>query len=299
MITIGVAAGHVKRPADIERLLRVPPDVLSSITLGSYTLEPKDGNPGNSFWADGETRPTSINSLGLPNPGMSAMEDHFWIMGEQIRASGKRVRVSIAGFSPREYKLMAQMAMGARPFELELNLGCPNVWKDGQQKRITSFDLDLIRETLLQVSEVTDNADAPAVAVKLSVYSDPFLLEEVARLLSDMRHIVQSVVVCNTFPNGSGFDSGGKLLIDATDGYGGLAGNSLKYIALGQVRKFRHLLSSTIDVVGVGGISTGQDVLDMERAGASSVQIGTAYFMHGDPSIFVDIMRQYAELSEA
>lgn len=296
MITIGVAAGHVKRPADIERLLRVPPDVLSSITLGSYTLEPKDGNPGNPFWTDGAARPTSINSLGLPNPGMSAIEDHFWTMGEQIRASGKQVRVSIAGFTPREYKLMAQMAMGARPFELELNLGCPNVWKDGQQKRITSFDLDLIRETLLQVSEVTDNADAPAVAVKLSVYSDPFLLEEVARLLSDMRHIVQSVVVCNTFPNGSGFDSDGKLLIDATDGYGGLAGNSLKYIALGQVRKFRHLLSSTIDVIGVGGISSGQDVLDMERAGASSVQVGTAYFTHGNPGIFVDIMRQYAEL---
>lgn len=299
MIPIGVAAGHVKRSADVERLLRVPSDVLQSITLGSYTLDPRPGNPGNAFWVNNETHPTSINSLGLPNRGMGKMEDELWIMGEMIRTSRKQVRVSVAGFSPTEYKLLAQKAMGARPFELELNLGCPNVWDGGGQKRITSFVPNLIKETLDRVSEITDCVGAPTVAVKLSVYSDPFLLEEVAQALTEMSHAVQSVVMCNTFPNASGYDNEGKLLIDAAEGYGGLAGRDLKFIALGQVRKMRHLLPSTIDVVGVGGISTGQDVLDMERAGASGVQVGTAYFASNDPRIFVDIMTQYAELSGA
>lgn len=298
MITLGVAAGHVKLPSHIEPLLRVPSDVLRSITLGSYTLDPRDGNRGNAFWTDERHYPASINALGLPNPGIDKAGSYLFEIAHRVRESGKRMRISIAGFSPKEYRLLAQKSMGIGPCELELNLGCPNVWDVGSQKRITSFVPELIKETLEQVFDVTDHVGAPSIAVKLSVYSDPFLLEAVAGVLTEMSHAVQTVVACNTFPNATGYGPEGKTLIEAAEGYGGLAGNPLKYIALGQVRSLRRLLPHTIEIVGVGGIMRGLDVLDMERAGASSVQIGTAYFEHADPSIFVEVATEYAQLSE-
>jgi dihydroorotate dehydrogenase (fumarate) len=299
MITLGVAAGHVKLPGHVEPLLRVPSDILRSITLGSYTLEPRPGNPGNAFWTSGQYRPASINALGLPNPGIGVARSHLHTMADRIRESGKRMRISIAGFSPKEYRLLAQESMGLGPCELELNLGCPNVWEGATQKRITSFVPELVRETLERVYEVTDQAGAPLIAVKLSVYSDPYLLEEVAGVLSDMSYAVQSVVACNTFPNATGYNPDGTTVIGAADGYGGLAGNPLKHIALGQVRAFRRLLPHTIDIVGVGGIMSGADVRDMERAGGSSVQVGTLYFENADPSVFVTLMEEYAMLSDS
>lgn len=299
MITLGLAAGHAKLPSHVEPLLRVPSDILRTITLGSYTLEPRSGNPGNAFWTDERTRCASLNALGLPNPGIDAASAYFFDIANRVHESGKLLRISLAGFTPKEYALLACRSIGFGAQELELNLGCPNVWDGGTQKRITSFVPELVRETLGRVHDVTDHVGAPAIAVKLSVYSDPFLLEEVAAVLANMQYAVQSVVVCNTFPNATGYANDGKTLIDAADGYGGLAGNPLKYIALGQVRAFRRLLPSTIDVVGVGGIMDGQDVRDMELAGASSVQIGTAFFEHADPNVFVRIMEEYASLAEA
>jgi dihydroorotate dehydrogenase (fumarate) len=296
-IPLGNAAGMVKTLADLHPLLRVPSDMLHKITLGSYTLEPRSGNEGQSFWTDGNPCPMSINSLGLPNPGIDAACDFLHEATSLIHASKKVPRVSIAGFSPEEYRTMTQKLLNLGIYQIELNLGCPNVWDGGAQKRITSFVPSLIRETLEGVYDVADHVGAPSIAVKLSAYSDPFLLEEVAKVLSDMHRVVHTVVTCNTFPNATGFDKDGSMLISATKGFGGLAGLPLKHIALGQVRAFRSLLPAKIGIIGVGGIAEGRDVLDMERAGAEAVQVGTAFFAHSDPRVFSEIAAGYAELT--
>ncbi len=296
MISIGVAAGGVKSPADVDRLL--PLDGLSEITLGSFTLEPRDGNPGNAFWSDEALRPTSINSLGMPNPGIEHVREFLLETVNKIHDSRKTARVSVAGFSPKEYAILANKLLGFGIDEIELNFGCPNVWSENGQKRITSFDVDLIRETIERVYDAVHLGAAPSIAVKLSVYSDPFLREEVALLIRELQRAVQTVVVCNTFPNATGYDMAGVSLIEASDGFGGLAGLPLKYIALAHVRDFVRLLPSSIKVVGVGGIAQGRDVLDMELAGASGVQVGTAYFVHNDPRIFQEIAAGYVDLKQ-
>jgi dihydroorotate dehydrogenase (fumarate) len=297
MIPLGNAAGMVKSLADVTPLLRLPGDILHSITLGSYTLEPRSGNEGQTFWTDGNPCPTSINSLGLPNPGIEAVSDFLHEAARLIHANKKVPRVSIAGFAPEEYRIMTQKLLNFGIYQIELNLGCPNVWDGGSQKRITSFVPSLIRETLEGVYDVADHVGAPSVAVKLSAFSDPFLLEEVAKVLSDMHRVVHTVVVCNTFPNATGFGNDGNTLINAANGFGGLAGLPLKHIALGHVRTLRSLLPPKIGIVGVGGIAEGRDVLDMERAGAEAVQIGTAFFANSDPRVFSEIAASYAELA--
>jgi dihydroorotate dehydrogenase (fumarate) len=81
-------------------------------------------------------------------------------------------------------------------------------------------------------------------------------------------------------------------------GLAGVAGSALKPISLGQVQQFRTLLPESFDIIGVGGISTGRDVLDYLRAGADSVQVGTHYFQNG-PRVFSEILQEFVDLVEA
>ena len=68
-------------------------------------------------------------------------------------------------------------------------------------------------------------------------------------------------------------------------------------MARGQVRQFREALPDEIKVIGVGGISSCRDVRDFERAGASGVQVGTAFFENEDARVFQQILEERAELT--
>lgn len=300
MITVGNAAGWLKRPADFTTgLLRIPTEFLHAITLGSYTLAPRPGNSGTTFWSDGEDHPTSLNALGLPNPGIEEVAEFLFPLARDIHNSGKIVRVSIAGFSPEEYEEAVGKLLGIRYVNsFELNFGCPNVRVDGAQERIMSFDPDELERTLRLVDSHTDHVGAPGIDVKLSPYSDPYLRTEVGRVLRKNSRKFQHLVTCNTFGNAFGFRPEGSPLIGANDGYAGLAGKPLKYIALGEVRQFVHMLQGENPVIGVGGVSWGQDLLDFERAGAVAAQIGTEYFASNDPRVFYRTGVDYAELRE-
>jgi dihydroorotate dehydrogenase len=74
--------------------------------------------------------------------------------------------------------------------------------------------------------------------------------------------------------------------IDPQDGFAGLSGPVMKRIALGQVKQFRGHLSSAVDVIGVGGITTGNDIVDFLNAGATAVQITSLAYWAGDSKSF-------------
>lgn len=296
MIPLGNAAGWLKRPEDVKPLLRVPTEYLHAITLGSYTLKQRDSNPGTVFWDDKESAPTSLNALGLPNPGLDEAVTFLYPLTRDIQNAGKLVRVSAAGFSPEEYEELVAQLLGIRPIRaFELNLGCPNVRVGGVQERIMSFDPDAIEKTLELVDKRTDHLGAPDIDLKLSPYSDPHLRKEVGRVLKSNTRKFQRVVTCNTFGNASGLGVDGKPLIDANSGYAGLAGKPLKHIAIGEVRQFVEMLEGEHDVIGVGGISSGRDLLDIEHAGASAAQVGTAFFARNDPRVFQQIVVERVE----
>jgi dihydroorotate dehydrogenase (fumarate) len=285
--TVGNAAGFIKGPGvRLDDLLRSP---AQEITIGSITLEPRDGNPGNVYQTT-ETG-TSINSLGLRNPGQVAASDFMPDLHQRTRAVGKRLRVSLAGFSPDEYTKLARAFMRSAD-TLELNLGCPNVWGSSGQKPIASFDRSLMELILAEVFRATKKSSV-RIAVKLSPYTNPEELHETAMLLKAFgRTKVQEVVTSNTFPNGILFDTDGKRLIDME--YGGIGGTALKGIALGQVAQFaKHLHGAGMRIVGVGGVSSGQDLIAMCTVGASGVQIGTAYDERG-ARIFSDVLQEAA-----
>jgi dihydroorotate dehydrogenase (fumarate) len=263
--SLGAAAGFIKGPdALFDEFLR---SAATEATIGSITILPREGNPDVNYvcLANG----TSVNAIGLRNPGLNQAASDAPRMLDRAAALGKTLRWSFAGFTPEEY---AKGAARLCPFgRVELNLGCPNVWGEGGQKPIAAFNLALLERILSSVDAVIPGP----YDVKLSPYSDPLFLTEVAALLRI--HNVEYVVTSNTIPNGIAV-IGDKRVLDTPSGYGGIAGTALHNFALGQVSQFVSALAgSPIRVVGVGGVNSGARLVAMRIAGATKVQVGTAF----------------------
>jgi dihydroorotate dehydrogenase (fumarate) len=273
------AAGTAKSLDDVTRLARSP---VAAVTLGSITKAARDGNAGEVF----ASRPGyAVNALGMPNRGAAFYRDVLPEMAGVVHAAGKPLIVSVAGFSPEENGELAHLAADGGCDLVELNLGCPNVWDGGEQKRIMSFDPDLVARSL----EAAAGAGAP-VGVKLSPLSDPVLLAEVAAAAAGAG--ARFVVSCNTFPNGLVLRDDGRPAIDV--GFGGVSGAAMKPVALGQVSQLCALLPDVVDVVGCGGVRTGRDVRDLLATGAVATGLATAFWDAGeDPGVFADLLADW------
>ena len=107
--------------------------------------------------------------------------------------------------------------------------------------------------------------------------------------------MVKALTAVNTFPNAFSFNAGRSAITPAS-GLGGLAGVAMKPIALGQVRQWRSLLPPSIDVIGVGGIVSGQDILEYRLCGAAAVQIGTKYLQSDNKGVFGVLLDEFIDL---
>jgi dihydroorotate dehydrogenase len=216
-------------------------------------------------------------------------------MVSAAHAARKPLFVSVAGFTPAEYAELTVLALDGGADFVELNLGCPNVWDGGTQKRIVSFDPAMVDSVLKAVYSAVAGRDG-VVAVKLSPFSDPVALAEVAAVLN--RHNVAVVTTTNTFPNAVALDpSSCRPVIDPGGGLAGMAGPALKPIGLGQVSQLRPMLRPETQLIGVGGINGGQDILDYLTV-ASAVQVGTAYYATEDPAVFSNILSDLVNLKQ-
>lgn len=284
------AAGECKSVAEVERLAR---SAVSAIVVGSITLLPRDGNSGNTF----NGNPLfGLNALGLPNPGIKKLEEVGPEMVRVAHDAEKPIIASIAGFTPREFKELALRAQEIGFDGVEINLGCPNVADGGKRKSIISYRPELVYDCLYTV--LASCSVGLFVSVKVSPM-DPERLDEIASCI-DGSDLVDAVVSMNTVPNCLDFSSDGTPVINTPDktGYAGGSGKQVFQQALGQVQQWRNRLPKRVAVWGVGGVQTGEDVVKMLRAGASVVQVGTAYFI-GGAKVFGDIAAQFIDITQA
>lgn len=279
---VGNAAGRCKSVEDVAELARSPAEF---IVVGSITTKARGGNPGN-VW-DGE----NLNSLGLSGPGIEKIEHDLGPkMIMKAHGHNKPIIMSSAGFSTQEYFELHRSAHKIGFDGVEINLGCPNVLDGGKRKPIPSFNPGMITDILNSILDIKKSDPDFFVSVKVSPMSDPLQIIDTAELLS--KFPINAVVTMNTFPNGLLFRKNGKRVIDTPDktGWAGYAGNGVLPIALGQVDQWRTALNlfkngNSIEVWGVGGVSAGIDVRDMRLAGASKIQVGTAYVNDGAKAI--------------
>ena len=267
------AGGTCKDEYGVEELANSDAD---GIVLGSVTIAGRDGNDGTVFWTDHDFT-YSLNSVGLKNPGMPYYLPRLPHMVKIAHDNGKIFIVNVAGFTAEEYAVLTEMALEGGADMVEQNWGCPNVWYEGAQKPITSYDPDLVAEVLTRTEECV-GSDAKIFG-KVSPL-EPFLLGKLAAVVPGFKS-VKAITAVNTFPNAMAYDENGNPRITPGGGLAGFAGAAYLPIAVGQVRQWRNALPDRIAVIGVGGIDSCEGMRQHFFAGASAVQVGTYFYDHG------------------
>jgi len=254
VLTASGTAGHGAELAAYLDLSR-----LGAVVVKSLAAEPWPGNPAP------RVRPTAagmLNSVGLQGPGVAS-----WRADELpgLAATGARVVVSIWGRSVEDYAAAAAAVAGVGPevVAVEVNLSCPNL--DGGA-HLFAHDPSAAAE----VVEATAVGGLPRWA-KLSANTDRVV--EVAAAVAAAG--AEAVTLINTLL-GMVVDLGTRRPALGGGG-GGLSGPAIHPVAVRTVFEVRAALPE-LPIVGVGGIATGGDAVEMMMAGADAVQVGTATF---------------------
>lgn len=246
---------------------------LGAIMVKSITLHPRLGNPTPRVT---ETPSGMLNAIGLQNPGLEAVLKNELKYLEKYETP---LIANVAGFSEEEYIAVCSRIHEAKNVKaIELNISCPNVHQGG---KTFAEDPDLVYQITKAVKEV---AKIP-VYVKLSPnVSDIVSIAKAAESAG-----ADGLTMINTLV-GMRFDLKTRKPIIA-NGTGGLSGPAVFPVALRMVYQVSKAVN--IPIIGMGGISSVEDVIEMFIAGASAVAIGTANF--NDPWICEKIIDQLEE----
>lgn len=236
-----------------------------SKSIGSM---PKTGHPNPSMV---KFECGFLNAMGLPNPSYPNFLQELDIAKKD---SGVPVIASIFGGNPAEFKEVAEGLLPAKPDAFELNVSCPHAEGYGAAVGSNPCLVEAI------TAAVKETVNVP-VWVKLTPnVSDITCIGSAAESGG-----ADAVVAINTLKG---------MAIDIESGYpvlgnrsGGLSGKAIKPVAVKCVYDLYTALE--IPVIGVGGISSWQDAVEMMMAGAAAVQVGSAVYDRLD--IFSEISK--------
>ncbi|TSC68565.1 MAG: dihydroorotate dehydrogenase (fumarate) [Parcubacteria group bacterium Gr01-1014_56] len=265
---------------------------MTDVTVGSITMEERLGNSGDVYYFH-PVEMWSLNSLGLPNLGLPVYLQILPEMRTRVHAAGKNLRVSVAGFSPKEYAILAQQCLESGADEIELNLGCPNAWGRDGQKPIASYYPEL---TAAILEEVEKAVRPTKVSVKISPVDKLDILEKLANVILDYPFI-SHIVATNTIPNQERLREDGRPAVSFDSGkhLGGLAGDPIRNETHRVIDTLRDLLPEQ-NFTAVGGIFTGVHALGyLEKDNTVGFQSATGYIEYG-PKLFSDIFQELSEL---
>jgi len=230
-----------------------------------------------------ETPSGMINSIGLQGPGIDEFLAHDlpWLVSQKAR-----VIVSIAGETVEEYSTLARKVRSAPGISaLEVNISCPNVENRGL---VFACDPDASRRVIDGVLK-TLGGELPIIA-KLSpdvtdlVSIAKGVVDAGADALALINTVLSMVINLDTMrPH-----LGGKT--------GGLSGPAIRPIAVRAIYQVYEALPA-VPILGMGGVSSGRDALELILAGAKGVSVGTASF--GDPTAIITIQNELKELLKA
>ncbi|MFK4907106.1 dihydroorotate oxidase [Lactococcus petauri] len=249
----------------------------------SCTLEKREGNPSPRYV---DLALGSINSMGLPNLGFNYYLDYVL---EVQQNQDTPIFFSIAGMSPEEnLEMLDSIQKSAFSGITELNLSCPNV----PGKPQLAYDFQATEQLLEKVFAFFKKP----LGVKLPPYFDLAHFDQMADILN--KFPLTYVNSVNSVGNALYIDTEEEaVVIKPKNGFGGLGGQYIKPNALANVRAFYTRLKPEIQIIGTGGIETGQDAFKHLLCGASMLQIGTALHKEG-PEIFTRIRRELQEIMD-
>ena len=257
-----------------------PLNQVGAIVTKSVMSKPRHGRPTPRM---AETPSGMLNSIGLQGPGIDAFlaNDVPWLLEQKAR-----VIVSIAGETVEEYSTLARKLRSVSGISaVEVNISCPNVENRGL---VFACDPESSRRVIDGVRK-TIGGELPIIA-KLSpdVTDLPAIARGVVDAGADGLALINTVLgmVIN-------FDSmkphlGGKT--------GGLSGPAIRPVAVRAIYQV-HAALPKVPILGMGGVASGRDALELILAGASGVSVGTASF--GNPKALIDIQNELRDLLAA
>lgn len=252
-------------------------DILGSFSFKGTTREPRFGNPTPRI---AECREGMINSVGLQNPGIDAVIDQQ--LPKLSKIFHKPVIANISGFSIEEYaycceKIDQQPQVGL----IEVNVSCPNVHNGGM-----SFGTSL--ESVAAVTRAVKAVTKKPVYIKLS----PNVTDIVSIAKACEQAGADGLSLINTLL-GMRIDLKKKKPVIANK-MGGFSGPAIFPVALRMVYQVYEAVQ--IPIIGMGGVSSAEDVIEMMLAGATAVQVGAANLV--DPYVCKTIIDQLPQTME-
>lgn len=250
---------------------------LGAIVTKSIMTKPRTGRNTPRM---AETPSGMLNSIGLQGPGIDAFleNDIPWLVDQKVK-----VIVSIAGETVEEYGVLSRRLRAVSGISaVEVNISCPNVENRGQVFACHP-----------------DTSVAVIEAVRRNIGGELPIVAKLSPDVTDIVEIARSVI-------NAGVD--GLALINTLLGMvidvhtmkpklagktGGLSGPAIRPVAVRAIYQV-HQAFPNIPIVGMGGVSTGRDALELILAGASAVSIGTASF--GNPNAAMLVKNQLSDL---
>lgn len=272
-MTASGTAGH-----DVELNHYMPLNELGATVAKSLFHEPWQGNPSPRVHL---ARAGMVNAVGLQGPGVVAwLEESL----PRLEAANATAVVSIWGRTVQEYSKAGEQlrAAGNRIAAVEVNLSCPNL--EGRSG-IIAHDPSLAGQI---IAAVAAQSQVPVWA-KLSANTDRIV--EVATTVTDAG--AHALTLVNTMLGMQIDVATGRPTLG--NGGGGLSGPAIHPIAVRAVHDVRAALPNA-QIIGVGGIASGADAVEMMMAGADAVQIGTASF--AEPSATWRVAREAALIAQ-
>jgi dihydroorotate dehydrogenase (NAD+) catalytic subunit len=250
---------------------------IGAVVTKSVMNKPRYGRPTPRM---AETPSGMLNSIGLQGPGIEAFlaNDIPWLVEQN-----SRIIISIAGETIEEYATLARKIRSVSGISaIEVNISCPNVENRGL---VFACDPDASRRVIDGVRK-TIGGELPIIA-KLSpdVTNLPEIAKGVVESGADALALINTVLGMVINLDTMRPHLGGKT--------GGLSGPAIRPVAVRAIYQV-HAALPEVPILGMGGVSSGRDALELILAGASGVSIGTASF--GNPHAAVEIQSELRDL---
>jgi dihydroorotate dehydrogenase (NAD+) catalytic subunit len=254
-----------------------PLNQVGAIVTKSVMSKPRHGRPTPRM---AETPSGMLNSIGLQGPGIDAFlaNDVPWLLEQKAR-----VIVSIAGETVEEYSTLARKLRSVSGISaVEVNISCPNVENRGL---VFACDPESSRRVIDGVRK-TIGGELPIIA-KLSpdVTDLPAIARGVVDAGADGLALINTVLGMVINIDSMKPHLGGKT--------GGLSGPAIRPVAVRAIYQV-HAALPKVPILGMGGVASGRDALELVLAGASGVSVGTASF--GNPKALIDIQNELRDL---
>ena len=232
-------------------------NVLGTFSFKGTTLEPRFGNPTPRI---AECPAGMINAVGLQNPGVEK------VISEELpklaKCFHKPVMANVSGFSVSDYAKTCEMLDACDQVGwLEVNVSCPNVHGGGM-----SFGTS--PEAAAEVTAAVKKVTKKPVLIKLSPNVTDIV--SIAKACEDAG--ADGISLINTLL-GMRIDLRTKKPVIANK-MGGFSGSAIFPVAVRMVYQVAHAVK--VPVVGMGGVSSAEDVIEMMLAGATAVEVGAA-----------------------